>query len=485
MTASKTDLTTGSISKTLFKLSLPIILTNLMHVFYNLTDTFWVGKLEDGACNAVAVTNNVFPLVWFISSISGGVGTAATVLISHYTGNNNLDGVKKVSGQITIFVTVFSICFVVLGVLGGETLINWLGTPDEIKASAVSYLKVIMTSMIFMLWFGFFQSISHARGNSIIPMKIQFSAVLLNVVLDPFLIFGWWGVPEYGVMGAAYATFFSRMLSVTLAFTFMFRHYRDVLPNLTDFRPDFTVLKKIIQIAIPSSMSQSTTSFGFLVLQNFVNHYGTVVCTVYALNNRFVGVFLIPAMGINNAMISIIGQNLGAGKVDRAEKTVWIALKIVLIMMGIGALFLFHFGGELTRIFINDDQVVEMASHMFRIVSISALICSAMFIFTSTMDGAGHTRLSMTVSIIRLWLFRIPFSYLLSGFFIYFYGIKNGTLYDFLNLFRLFPRESSYDGLWWGMLISNTIGLIWSYLLFRSGRWKIPVIELKSPLKES
>ncbi len=455
-----------------------------MHVFYNLTDTFWVGKLADGACDAVAVTNNVFPLVWFISSLSGGIGTAATVLISHYTGSNNTDNVKKVTGQVSVFIGVFSLCFVLLGLLGGETLIEWLGTPEEIKANAVSYLKVIMTSMVFMLWFGLFQSLSHARGNSVIPMKIQLSAVLFNVVLDPILIFGWFDFPECGVMGAAYATFAARMLTILLALFFLLRHYRDVLPGLNELKPDLDMLKKVVRIAVPSSLSQSTTSFGFLVLQNFVNHYGTVVCTVYALNNRFVGLFLIPAMGINNAMVAIIGQNLGAGKVERAEKSVWLALKLVLVLMGIGTVFLFYYGGELTRLFINDDQVVQMSAHMFKIVSISAFLCSAMFIFTSTMDGAGHTRMSMTVSIVRLWLFRIPFSYLLSGFFIYFYGVKEGVAFQFLDLFRSFPQATSYDGLWWAMLISNAIGLVWSWLLFKSGRWKVPVVETEQPAAE-
>ncbi len=480
--SSHTDLTQGSISKILITLAIPIIITNMMHVVYNLTDTFWVGKLGEGAVDAVAVTNNVFPLVWFIASVSGGLGSATTVLISHFTGHANTGGVRKVIGQVSAFLSLFSLFFLLVAFFAAPTLIDWLGTPEAIKANAIVYLQIVMSSMVFMLWFGLFQSLSHARGNSVIPMKIQLSSVLINVVLDPILIFGLVGFGHYGVIGAAYATFVARLVSAGLGFYFFYTSYRDLLPRFSDFKPDYRMLKQIIRVGVPSSFSQGTTSFGFLILQRFVNNYGTVICSAYALNNRFVGIFLIPAMGVNNAMISVIGQNIGAGKIDRAEKSVWVAFRLVFMIMGLGALVLFFFGGELTRIFINNDEVVRVTTQMFRIVAVSALLCALMFIFNSSMDGAGHTMLTSIVSIIRLWCIRIPFAYLLSGYFIHFSDLEVGPLYHFLNFFNFFPKAFSYNGLWWAMFASNLVGLIWSYMLFKGGRWKIPVIKLDKQL---
>ena len=466
------DLTQGPISKILIRLSIPIIITNLMHVVYNLTDTFWVGKLEgSNAIDGVAVTNNVFPLVWFFASLASGLGTASTVLVSHAVGSGNTQGVKKVVGQISLILWLFSFFFIFLGLFGAETLIDWLGTPDEIKVNAVSYTRIIMLSVMFMFWFGLFQSISHAQGNSVIPMKIQLASVLINVILDPILIFGWFGFTAYGVTGAAYATFVSRFVSTVLAIYFFKRYYQEAIPSWSDLKPKLKVLKQVLRIGLPSSISQSTTSFGFLILQNFINNYGTVVCAAYAFNNKLVGIFLIPAMGINNAMVSVVGQNLGAGKTDRAIKSVWVAFKLVFIIMGLGAILLFFSGGQLTRLFINQDEIVTMTSKMFRIVSLSAFACALMFVFTSALDAAGRTELTTVVSLIRLWCIRIPFAYLFSGHFIYFYGVRSGPLFEFLNFFSLFPKEDSYNGLWWAMFASNFIGLIWAYWLFEKVKW--------------
>ncbi|MCK5835159.1 MAG: MATE family efflux transporter [Lentisphaeria bacterium] len=467
------DLTEGPISKILLSLSIPIIITNLMHVVYNLTDTFWVGKLTGSlAIDGVAVTNNVFPLVWFFASLASGLGTASTVLVSRAVGSKNSEGTKQIIGQISLLLWLSSFVFIFLGLFGAETLIDWLGTPDEIKANAVSYTRIIMLSVMFMFWFGLFQSISHAQGNSVVPMKIQLASVLINVVLDPILIFGWFGFTAYGVTGAAYATFVSRLVSSLLAAYFFKRYYRDSIPSWSDLKPKLKVLKQVFRIGLPSSISQSTTSFGFLILQNFINNYGTVVCAAYAFNNKLVGIFLIPAMGINNAMVSVAGQNIGAGKTDRAIESVWVSFKLVFWIMGFGAILLFFIGGDLTRLFINQEEIVTMTSKMFRIVSISAFICALMIVFTSALDAAGRTELTTVVSLVRLWCIRIPFAYLFSGYFIYFYGVKSGYLFEFLNFFSLFPKEDSYNGLWWAMFASNFIGLIWAYLLFRRIKWQ-------------
>jgi Na+-driven multidrug efflux pump len=196
-----------------------------------------------------------------------------------------------------------------------------------------------------------------------------------------------------------------------------------------------------------------------------------LVCAAYAFNNKLVGIFLIPTMGINNAMVSVIGQNLGAGQVNRAIQSVWVAFRLVFVLMGIGAILLFFFGGEMTRLFINQDEIVLMTSKMFQIVSVSAFICALMFLFTSALDAVGRTELTTVVSLIRLWCIRIPFAYLFSGYFIYFSGVKSGGWYTFLDFFSLFSKSESYNGLWWAMFASNFIGLVWAYILFKRIRW--------------
>ena len=473
MANNKKDLTKGNLSRNLVRLAIPIILTNLMHVLYNMTDMYWLGKLETGASGAVAVTGNAGSLVWLISSFSGGFMVSGTALLSRYTGSGRKNDVKRVIAQMFLIMGGFSLIFLAISFWGTGPLLRLLNVPDEIFTNAQTYLSIIIPGMACMFIFNLYQCISHAQGDSISPMKVQLAAVLFNVVVDPILIFGLAGLPAMGVKGAGVATLSARIISMSLGAWLLLRRNRDVLPSLSQIRPDFPLLKKITRIGVPAGISGSMTAFGFVLLQAFVNSYGVTVITVYQISNQFIGVFLIPSMGINNALTNIVGQNLGAGKVDRAEKSIALAMKLVLLIMGIGTAILFFFGGEITTLIIDSPEVVEISRPMFRIMSVSALICSAMFIHMSAFSGAGRTFETMIVHAVRLWCFRLPLAYIFAGYFINQKIIKSGPIYDLLVFLAKPFQAASYEALWWSSLLSNVVGFTWMFFLFQSGKWKV------------
>jgi putative MATE family efflux protein len=279
-----------------------------------------------------------------------------------------------------------------------------------------------------------------------------------------------WYFPRLEAVGAAYATLIARIIAAVMAIIYLKKKSPILVPRLKDLIPDKVMLKKILKISIPASLGQSITSFGFLLLQGFVNSFGTVVITVFSIGNRLTSFFMMPAMGISNALATVVGQNLGAGKVTRAVQSVKKAFILIMSIMLVGCTILFFFGAFLTRFFINDPDVINIGLRMFRVTSLASFIFGIVFIFMGVFNGSGHTKPTMLLNIVRLWGLRIPFVLMLSGLALEYVKI------DFLNSFLQFMAKPlakyPYDALWWSMVISNSIIAIWAFLIYRKGKWK-------------
>lgn len=464
------DLTQGHIMKNLLKLSLPIMFSNFLQMFYNLTDVFWLGKLGENARNAVSVAGIAFPLIFFLSSFGFGFVVAGTALIAQYKGAGKQDKMKDVVGQFVLILFIFCGVFITGSFIFLDKILILLQVPLEIFTIAREYISVILIGVLFMYIFLSYQSFSHGLGDTISPMKIQIISVTINLIFDPFLIFGIGFFPRMETLGAAYATLFARIVAAILAVYYMKMKSPMIMPRLKNIIPEPEMLKRILKISIPSSLGMSMTSFGFLLLQGFVNSFGTIVITVFSIGNRLTGFFMMPAMGISNALATVIGQNLGAGKIKRAEKSVKKAFVLIMSIMAVGCTTLFFFGSTLTRFFINDSEVIETGVRMFRVTSVASFVFGIVFIFMGVFNGSGHTKPNMLLNIVRLWVLRIPFVLLLSG--LAFQYVKMDFLVPFLNWMAKPLAAYPYDALWWSMVISNTIVAIWSFAIYRKGNWK-------------
>lgn len=472
MTQTGKDLTSGSVFNNLLKLSLPIMLSNFLQMLYNITDTFWLGKLGSTAKNAVSVAGLTFPLVFFITSFGFGFVVAGTALISQYKGADQLDNAKRVVGQFVIILIIFSICFLAVSFLFLDEILMLLKTPEVILVSAKSYITYILSGLVFMFIFLSYQSFSHGLGDTVSPMKIQFISVAINMLLDPVFIFGLGGLPRLGVTGAGIATLIARIAAALLAIHFFLKRSVLIKPALVDLKPDKAILLKILRISIPASFSQSVTSFGFLILQGFINTYGTLIISTFAIGNRITGFFMMPAMGMSNALSAIVGQNLGAKKITRAVSSIKIAFLTIMAIMLVSCTATYLFGAELTRLFIDEPAVAETGARMFRVTSFAAFIFACGFIFMGVFNGSGHTKLAMIFNVSRLWLFRIPLVFLLSGKILNSGLFDNSFLSGFLEFLAKPLSEHPYDAVWWSMLISNILAGSAAAYLYRQGKWK-------------
>ncbi|MEA3500457.1 MAG: MATE family efflux transporter [Candidatus Marinimicrobia bacterium] len=470
----KTDLTTGNITKKLVKLSLPIMLSNLMMTLYNLVDAFWLGKTGSSAAGAVSVVGLTFPIVFFLISFGSGFTVAGTSLIAQYKGAKNEGNIKKVIGQFVTILFVFTIFFILINELLLEPILKLLNTPTAIFDIAKKYVHIILYGMIFMFVFFTYQSISQGFGDTVSPMKIQVITITLNIILDPLLIFGIGIFPKMGVVGAGIATLFARALAALIAIIFFYKKYNKFIPSLKDIIPIKSILKKIMNISIPASLAQSATSLGFVLLQGFVNTYGVTVISAYTIGNRMIGLFMMPAMGISRGLSSMIGQNLGAKKISRAKSSVRIAFYLIFTIMTLGCAGLFFFGEQLTVFFINDPKIIAIGGRMFKIVAFAANIFGIMFVFNGVFNGSGHTKSAMFYNMARLWLFRIPLVFLLSGKIIEITFLKSSFLLPFFQAVAL--EQNTYEALWWSMLISNILSTIWAYAVYKKGDWQVAKI---------
>ena len=466
------DLTSGGIYKNMMKLALPIMLSNFMMTFYNLTDAFWLGKLGENAMNAVSVAGIAFPLIFFLSSFGIGFMVAGTALISQFKGAGTPEMMKKVVGQFVLILIAFSIVFLTFSFTFLDNILGLLHVPQEIFEVSKQYISYILVGVFFMFIFLTYQSFAHGLGDTISPMKIQIISVSLNVVLDPIFIFGIGFIPRLETVGAAQATLISRIVAAGLALYFLKKKTKHIIPNLQEIKPDKILLKKILDIAIPASIAHSITSFGFIILQGFVNTYGTLVISVFSIGNRMMGLFMMPAMGISNALATMVGQNLGAKKISRAVKSVKVGMILVLLIMLVGCSLLYFFGATLTRFFINDPAIAGVGERMFKVVSFAALIFSVLFVFMGVFNGAGHTKPTMVLNISRLWLLRIPLVFILSGKILEFAFIRDSFLNEILTKLSLPLSSHSYDALWWSMLISNAFTTILAVIIYQQGKWK-------------
>ncbi len=466
------DLTSGSIYKNMMKLALPIMLSNFMMTFYNLTDAFWLGKLGDNAMNAVSVAGLTFPLIFFLSSFGIGFVVAGTALISQFKGAGTPEMMKKVVGQFVLILIAFSIIFLTFSLTFLDSILSLLHVPQEIFEVSKQYISYILVGVFFMFIFLTYQSFAHGLGDTISPMKIQLISVSLNVVLDPIFIFGIGLMPRMETVGAAQATLISRVIAAILALYFLRKKTNYIIPNLQEIKPDMKLLKKILNISIPASVAHSITSFGFIILQGFVNTYGTLVISVFSIGNRMMGLFMMPAMGISNAIATTVGQNLGAKKISRAVKSVKVGMVLVLVIMLIGCSLLYFFGSYLTRFFINDPAIAGVGERMFKVVSFAALIFSVLFVFMGVFNGAGHTKPTMVLNISRLWFLRIPLVFILSGKILEFAFFRDSFLNGILTKLSIPLSAHSYDALWWSMLISNIFTTILAVIIYQQGKWK-------------
>ncbi|MEX0608873.1 MAG: MATE family efflux transporter [Balneolaceae bacterium] len=446
--------TEGKILQSLISVAIPIILANVLHTAYQLIDTFWLGRL---GANAVAAVSLSFPVLFLILSLGGGLTLAGTVIVSHYKGAENQKEVDFSSSQ-TVFVIFFiSILLAILGFFTAEPLMKIIGAGPEIMEDSVSYFKVSSLGFVFLFMFFVFQSLMRGIGNVLLPMYIILVTVFLNLILDPLFIYGFGPIKGHGVTGAAVASVITQGLSAAVGLYILWRGKSGIKINWADMKVDISWIKRMFELGIPASLEQSTRAAGMTMMVIIVTSFGSEVVAAYGIGARILSLVIIPALGLGIATTTLVGQNIGAGKIKRAEKIGNLSNKISFLgLTGIGILF-YIFAEELTAFFVpNEPDVIRDGALFIRIMAPSFGLLGMQQVMNGVFNGAGFTTASMLISILSLWIIRFPLAYILS-----------------------YNTALSYEGIWWAFPISNLIAALAAFIFFKMGYWKVRVIKYR------
>jgi len=447
MSNNKNDLTEGSILKSLITLSIPIIFANILQTAYQLTDTFWVGRLGTVAVAAVSIS---FPVIFLIISLGGGLAMAGTILVAQYKGREDKKSINHITAQTMLMVVCISIILSAVGYFSSPFLICLMGVESNVFSSAVSYLKISFIGMIFMFTYMVFQSLMRGVGDVKTPMYIVLGTVLLNLILDPLFIFGYGFVPAFGVTGAAVASVGTQGLSALIGIYLLLKGKYQIKLHLNDLKPDFHLIKKMFRLGFPASIEQSTRALGMTVMTFLVATFGTLTLAAYGIGSRILGFIIIPAMGLSMATSTVVGQNIGAGKTERAAKIVKLSSITAFIALTIVGIITFLFAKQISAFFIPGKTETIQASALFlKIMALTFGFIGIQQALNGAFRGSGNTMVSMALAIISLWVLRFPLAYILS---------QHTTL--------------SEVGLWIAFPIANVIAAIITIIWFVRGTWK-------------
>ncbi|NIM18480.1 MAG: MATE family efflux transporter [Candidatus Aminicenantes bacterium] len=452
------NLLEGSLVKNIIKLGYPMALGSLAQTLYDLADAFWLGKLGKAALSAPTIS---FFIIFFLISLALGFSVSGTSLVSQYIGAKQNEQANKAAGNVLFYLILLSLLFAGAGLLLDRQLLGLLKTPEDAFDLTLSYYRIVMAGMPLAFPIFVYQSVMNGYGDTISPLKISLFTAGVNVILDPILIFGWLGLPALGVAGAALATVFTRGMGSAIGLYLFFSGKKGIHLKLRHLKPAAKMSGLVFKIGVPSALGFSGASLGFIVLMSIVNLFGTIVISAYGIGMRVVHLFMLPAMGISAAVTAIVGQNLGAGNTQRAKNTVGKGIMLMCMVVIPAVILTAIFGKQVTQVFIPGDFLIhQVGQTMFYILPLSVLFFGLSTVLQGAFQGSGDTVPVMVTQILRIWLFRIPFVYLLS------IVLLNG------------PADIHASvGIWWGMVISNIATFFMLFAWYMRGKWAVARIK--------
>lgn len=447
MKHTQVSLTEGNILKALIALSLPIIGANLLQTGYQLVDAFWVGRL---GANAVAAVSISYPVNFLLISLTSGFAFAGTILVAQYAGAKNLKMVNHVATQTLVMVFLMSIVLSSVAYTLSPQILYWLGVEQEIFDDANLFQRVIFIGLVFNFGFILFQSLLRGIGEVRIPLYINALSLGLNFLLDPLFIYGWGPIPGYGVAGAAYSTLFTLALSSLIGYYILFYGKTDFKLTLKRFKFDFPLLKKAFKLGMPSSMEISARALGLTLLTGVAAKFGTDVLAAYGVGARLISFVVIVALGLMKANATLVGQNIGAKKIDRAETTSNYAALIAFASLTLIGILFFVFAEPIVRAFLDaNDEVVAMGVSFIKITAPSFGFMGMQLALVGTLRGSGNTVESMIFTIIGIWVIQFPFAWIVSNM-----------------------ESMGYLGIWWSFPASYVLPAIITFIWYKTGVWK-------------
>lgn len=436
------DYTEGSISKAVVLLAIPMILELSLESVFALVDMFFVGKLGENAIATVGLTESVITIVY---SIAMGLSTAATAIVARRTGEKAPDAASHAGAQAIVIALFLTVILSLTGVIFAADILRLMGADAAVVADGAVFTRIMFGGSLSIILLFLINGIFRGAGDAAMAMKSLWIASILNIILCPLLIH------FYGLKGAAIATVIGRSTGVLYQCYHLTRGKKGLLHfRSRHFRIDWPVIRSLVNVGWPATFQFIIASGSWIILARLVAETGgTAASAGYQIALRNVVFFLLPAWGLSNAAATLVGQNLGAGKIERAEKSVWLTARYNAFFMSFVMILFLVFPAPIIRFFTNDAEVAAYGARALQICGSAYIFYGIGMVMTQALNGAGDTKTPTIINIVGFWLFQIPFAYLLAK------GLNLKTT----GVFIAIPVAESMIAV-----------IAWYY--FRKGKWK-------------
>lgn len=439
-------LTQGSLLRGILRLAGPMFAGALLSNLQSLIDLYWVGRLGSTTVAALALSGTVFMMLF---PVIMGMATGTLALVSRAIGADDFTQARSVAGQSLLLALACGVAAGACGWMVAPAACRLLGAPAAVHPLAVSYLRIIFSGSftICLLFIG--NSVMQGAGNTVIPTAALALANLINLMLDPVLIFGLWGIPRMGIKGAALATVISQALAAALVLLLLFRGIAGVRVRLPQYRLDFSIWLRLLRIGTPGMGQMLSRSLMSLVLMRVVAAGGVAAVAAYGIGLRLHMMVLMPAFALGNAAATMVGQNLGAQRPERAVRAAWLGTAIGMVMLGTAALVLMTAAPVLIGFFDDSAEVLQIGTTYLRTVSPFYIFAAMAIVLGRALMGAGDTLSSMILTIVPLWGLQVPLALLLSRY-----------------------TAAPTTGVWYAIAAAMTVHGLLVAGWFSAGRWK-------------
>jgi len=448
------DLTEGKPANLIFRFATPMLIGNVFQQVYNITDSIIVGKFLGK--EALAAVGASFPLIFLLISFIIGIASGSTILIAQYFGAKDIDKIRKTIDTLYIFLFFASITVTIVGIAFSESIFRLIKLPEELIPQASLYMNVYLTGSVFFFGFNGTSAILRGLGDSKTPLYFLIISTIANIFFDILFVI----VFKWGIGGAALATVIAQ--AGAFITTVIYLNKTHPIINLTwrKLHWDKEIFRSSVRIGLPTGFQQTFVSIGMIALLRIVNDYGTNVIAAYSVAGRIDNMAGLPAMNFGTALSTYVGQNIGAKKMQRVKQGLIATLNMSTWTALATSVLIIIFRHQLMALFVSDEAVIRIGGEYLLIVGSFYIIFSSMFVIGGVMRGAGDTLIPMFITLLSLWLIRIPLAAILSSHF----GVV---------------------GIWWAIPIAWFMGMSLSYIYYRTGRWKKKSIIRMADIAES
>lgn len=447
ISGSDQDFTKGNMGRAILLLSIPMVLEMVMESIFAVVDIFFVSKLGPGAVATVGITESMMTIVY---AIAMGLAVGTTALVSRRTGEKDPDGASVTAFQAIATGLLVSLLIAIPGASFASRLLTLMGAEDEMVREGFMYTAIMLGGNGIIMLLFIINAVFRSAGDAAISMRVLWIANLINIILDPLLILGIGPFPELGIKGAAIATTIGRGIGVAYQFWLLFNGRGRVKLKVKHLLIQVKVFWQLIRLSLGGIGQSLITTTSWIGLVRIIAEFGQEALAGYTIAIRVIIFTLLPSWGFSNAAATLVGQNLGAGQPERAQRSVWLTAKVNMIFMGLVAIVFILVPGFFIRIFIDDPNIIASGAVCLRIIAYGYVFYAMGMVMVQALNGAGDTGTPTLINFFCFWMLEIPLAYFLA--------LRWGV---------------GENGVYWAIIIAESVMTVVAAVAFTRGKWKL------------